>query len=73
MSKGLQTLNNQNKLTEWACQVVDCRNSGLTVKTWCKENGICKQTYYKWQKRLYEMAREQYEVRFAEGAPMHSL
>ena len=73
MSKGLQTLNNQNKLTEWAGRVADCRNSGLTVKTWCKENGICEQTYYKWQKRLYEMALEQQEVRFAEVTPMQPM
>ena len=73
MSKGIQVLNNQNKLTEWAGRVADCRSSGLTVKAWCKENGICEQTYYKWQKRLYEMTLERQEVQFAEVTPVRPV
>lgn len=66
MSKGLQTLNSQNKLALWAGRISDCRSSGQNVKTWCKENGICEQTYYRWQKRLFELAKAQNEVQFAE-------
>ena len=40
-----------------------------TVKDWCKESGISGQTYYRWQKRLFEMARQQQEGRFAEITP----
>lgn len=46
-----------------------CRSSGRTVKDWCKESGISEQTYYRWQKRLFEMARQQQEERFAEITP----
>ena len=38
MSNGLQTLNNQNKLAEWAARVADRRNSGMSVSAWCKAN-----------------------------------
>ena len=69
MSKDLQTLNSQNKLALWAGRISECRNSGMAVKTWCKENGICEQTYYKWQRRLFEMAQAQQEVHFAEVTP----
>ena len=58
MDKDLQTLNNQNKLAMWANRISACRSSGQNVKTWCKENGICEQTYYKWQKRLFESKRQ---------------
>ena len=34
-----------------------------------KENGICEQTYYKWQRQLFEMAQAQQEVHFAEVTP----
>ncbi len=69
MSKGLQTLNGQNKLAQWAERISECRNSGLSVKTWCKGNGICEQTYYRWQKRLFELAKVQQAVQFAEVTP----
>ena len=70
MSKDLQTLNGQNKLALWAGRISECRSSGQNVKVWCKENGICEQTYYRWQKRLFEMAQAQQEVQFAEVTPV---
>ena len=45
------------------------RSSGRTVKDWCKESGIYEQTYYRWQKRLFEMAKQQQERRFAVVTP----
>ena len=70
MSTELQTHNGQNKLALWAGRISECRGSGQNVKTWCRENGICEQTYYKWQRRLFEMAQAQQEVRFAEVTPV---
>lgn len=70
MGRELQTLNEQNKLTLWAGRISECRSSGQRVKAWCKENGICEQTYYRWQKRLFEMAQAQQEVQFAEVTPV---
>lgn len=66
METGLQTVNQQRKLSEWAERVTACRSSGQSVKTWCRENGVSEQTYYKWQRRLYELAQNQQENRFAE-------
>ena len=71
MARELQTLNEHNKLALWAERVNACRSSGRTVKDWCKESGISEQTYYRWQKRLFEMARQQQEGRFAEITPEH--
>ena len=73
MSRELQTLNGQNKLALWAGRISECRNSGQNVKTWCRENGICEQTYYKWQRRLFEMAQAQQEVSFAEVTPVQAV
>ena len=66
MERGLQTVNQQRKLSEWAERITACRSSGQSVKTWCRENGVSEQTYYKWQRRLYELAQNQQENRFAE-------
>ena len=73
MSKDLQTLNGQNKLALWAERISECRSSGMPVKTWCRENGVCEQTYYKWQKRLFEMAQAQQDVQFAEVTPVQPV
>ena len=73
MGKDLQTLNGQNKLALWAGRISACRSSGQNVKAWCQENGVCEQTYYKWQRRLFEMAQAQQEVQFAEVTPVQSV
>ena len=57
-----QQLNEQTKLAMWAGRISECRNSGLTVKRWCKENGVGEQTYYKWQKRVFALAKAQHET-----------
>ena len=43
----LRELNQQNKLAVWGERVAECRASGQSVLSWCKEHGICSQTYYK--------------------------
>ena len=70
MGTGLQQLNGQNKVALWAERISECRNSGLSVKSWCKGKGICEATYYKWQKRIFTMAQAQQEPRFAEVTPV---
>ena len=66
----LRQLNEQTKLALWAERVSECRNSGQSVLAWCKEHGVCSQTYYKWQKRLYAMAQAQQATQFAEVRPV---
>ena len=70
MSTELQQLNGQNKLSLWAERISACRNSGLSVKTWCKDNSVCEQTYYKWQKKIFAVAKAQQERQFAEVTPI---
>ena len=42
------------KREEWKSIISECRASGMTVKAWCKANGIVKQTYYRNLKMLRE-------------------
>ena len=69
MDQELQVLNTRSKMAEWAERISECRNSGQSVRSWCLQNGISEPTYYKWQKKLYEMAKTQRESRFAEITP----
>ena len=42
------------KREEWKSLISECRASGMTVKAWCKANGIIEQTYYRNLKMLRE-------------------
>lgn len=54
----VQKVNEEIKTQQWIQRIKECRESGLPVKTWCKQNGVCEQTYYAWLKRLREKAIE---------------
>lgn len=59
MSSELQNYNNNRNLSKWAMQVEKCRNSGMTVKDWCKKNNLSLSTYYIHQKKVYMAIKEQ--------------
>ena len=73
MSSELQKFNENIKVSEWAERITECRNSGLSVREWCEANHLCTQTYYRWQRRLFEMAQSQQEVQFAEVTPAQPI
>lgn len=54
MEQSLQNISKQNRLEQWSRKIVACRSSGMTVRTWCQENGISEKTYYYWQQRLFQ-------------------
>lgn len=66
-------MNQQNKLALQAGRISECRSSSQNVKAWCKENGISEQTYYRRQKRLFELAKAQQEIKFAEFTPVQPV
>ena len=51
--QSLKSLNHSNKELIWAQRISECRNSGMRVQDWCRENGLSYHTYYKWQQRLF--------------------
>lgn len=68
MENGLQTLNQQKKIAAWSERIAACRNSGDTVKVWCQANGVSAASYYKWQKKIFELTSAQ-QTDFAETTP----
>lgn len=33
-------------MQDWQQRIIDCQNSGMNVKAWCRENGISTSSYY---------------------------
>ena len=62
----LQRANQQHRLVEWNRRVDACRNSGLSVGQWCRENGVTVSTYFSWQEKVFQALKEVQEVTFAE-------
>lgn len=56
MQMDIQKTKHQINLEKWRMLVYECRNSGQTIKAWCKERQIVEGTYYRWQKRVWESA-----------------
>jgi Transposase len=50
-----------SKVGEWAERIAAQQRSGISVKQFCKEQGVSEYSFYAWRKRL----REKQPVRFA--------
>ena len=42
----ITTVKNQVKFAGWISMVEECQNSGLSIRTWCKENPVIKRLHY---------------------------
>ena len=69
MSSALQAMNMNQTAAEWVARIRSCRGSGLSVRQWCSEHKLSPQTYYRWQRRLFDMVKAQQEVQFADVTP----
>ena len=72
MEQSLQVMSKQERLENWTTRIMACRSSGMTVRAWCRENGLSEKTYYYWQRRLFQTLSEQqtvYKTAFAELTP----
>lgn len=72
MEQSLQVMSKQERSENWTARIMACRSSGMTVRAWCRENGLSEKTYYYWQRRLFQTLSEQhtvYKTAFAEVTP----
>ena len=72
MEQSLQVMSSQERLENWTTRIMACRSSGMTVRAWCRKNGLSEKTYYYWQRRLFQALSEQqtvHQTAFAEVTP----
>ncbi len=50
----------QVRLTHWGQVMRERKESGKSIRAWCRENDIKEKTFYYWQRRLREAACEQF-------------
>lgn len=44
------------RLTHWAGILQERQSSGMSIRAYCKSEGICENVYYYWQRKLREAA-----------------
>ena len=49
-------LKHRARLQEWSARIQDCRGSGLSVRAWCRQEGITAATYYRWEREVLAVA-----------------
>ena len=59
-----------SRLSNGVERIKACRESGLPVRKWCKQNNICEQTYYCWLKKLRKMTIETVPVQAPSFVPV---
>ena len=45
-------IQNAQKMPVWKQRIMECRSSGMSVKEWCKEQGLDFTTYYRWERKI---------------------
>ena len=46
------------RLEDWKERIMECRASGLPVRTWCAQNSCSPSTYYRWERELFGRIRK---------------
>ena len=39
-------------MEQWRKYIAECQASGMSVRSWCKQNNLSEQTYYKYLRRF---------------------
>ena len=42
------------RLSQWSVVLRERKSSGLSVREWCRSNGVGEKTYYYWQRKIRE-------------------
>ncbi len=42
------------RLEHWAKVLRERKDSGLSIRRWCRDSGVCEKTHYYWQRKLRE-------------------
>ena len=46
------------KREQWKQRITECRSSGIPVKEWCAQHGVCPSTYYRYEQELLRDVQE---------------
>lgn len=66
----LTVASHEAKLALWTGRIRECKASGLTVKEWCRQNGLGDKSYYYWMRKIKKEAFEALQEQLVLPAPV---
>lgn len=58
------------RLEQWKKIISECQNSGMSIRSWCVQNGLKEHSYYYYLKKLREQAIKDFPVPMKEEKPV---
>ena len=49
-------------IDEWRQRIIACQSSGMSVKAWCRENGVTTSSYYHYLRKIRESVLEENQL-----------
>ena len=62
LTTAITEIKSKVSLQEWQQRILDCQNSGMSVKTWCQQNGISTGSYYFHLRKIRESVLEENQI-----------
>ena len=62
LTTAITEIKSKVSLREWQQRVLDCQNSGMSVKAWCQANGISTGSYYFHLRKIRESVLEDNQI-----------
>ena len=62
LTTAITEIKSKVSLQEWQQRVLDCQNSGMSVKAWCHTNGISTGSYYFHLRKIRESVLEENQI-----------
>ena len=56
MGMNIQKITAEYRLSKWTQVIQEQKNSGQTIKDFCREKGISRHAYFYWQRKLRQSA-----------------
>ena len=62
ITTAITKIKNKVSLKEWQQRILDCQNSGMSIKAWCQKNGITTGSYYFHLRKIRESVLEENQI-----------
>lgn len=49
-------------MQDWQQRILDCRNSGKSIKAWCRKKGVATSSYYHYLRKIRESVLEENQL-----------
>ncbi len=49
-------------MEQWQQRIMDCQQSGMSIKAWCRENGVATSSYYHYLRKIRENMLEEKQL-----------